>query len=164
MRCRLKYPYICFSSRFCFLVTFILLMFVLSVLFLVAVFSLLLYFLCCLLVIALMHRHSLKLAGLPSFLNTYRVFMSSLGCKALCIVMSFLVLWSICWSSSLVHFKNGFEYITSGTAQVFIHLMRFLQDSLVSRSFLVLLRYFKKKFSFISDCLMASASNIPKYL
>ena len=37
--------------------------------------------------------------------------MSSLGCKALCIVISFLVLWSICPSSSLVYIK----YLTRGT-------------------------------------------------
>ena len=41
------------------------------------------------------------------------------------------------WSSSLVHFKNGHEYHTMGTA--FIPLMGFLPYSLVSSSFLVLL-------------------------
>ena len=41
----------------------------------------------------------------PSFLDTY--CLSSLGCKALYIGSSFLVLWSICWCSSLVYFKNG---------------------------------------------------------
>ena len=29
-------------------------------------------------------------------------------------VISFLALWSICLSYSLVHFKNGPEYLTSG--------------------------------------------------
>ena len=29
--------------------------------------------------------------------------------------MSFLVLWSICWSSSLVHFLNGPEFLTKGS-------------------------------------------------
>ena len=52
--------------------------------------------------------------------------------------LSFLLLWSICWSSSLVHFKNGPGYITRGTAQVFILLMRY---SLGSSCFFVLLRY-----------------------
>ena len=33
-------------------------------------------------------------------------------CEALCIITSFLVLWSICWSSSLIHFKNSPEYLT----------------------------------------------------
>ena len=65
--------------------------------------------------------------------------MICLGCKALCIIISFLVLGSICWSSSIVHFRNGPEYFTR--RQVFIFLMRFLLCSLVSSSFLVLLRY-----------------------
>ena len=50
------------------------------------------------------------------------------------------------FSCSLVHFlkfffKNGPKYHTRRTAQVFIHLMRFLQYSLVWSSFLVLQRY-----------------------
>ena len=82
------------------------------------------------------HRRNL----LPSFLGTYRWSTSSLWCKVLCIVMSFLVRWSIYWSSQ-VHCKNSHEYLTSGSAQVCIPLMRFLICSLVSSSFLVLLRY-----------------------
>ena len=35
-------------------------------------------------------------------------------------VISFLVLWSICLSSSLTHFKNGPKYLTMGTPQEFI--------------------------------------------
>ena len=35
-----------------------------------------------------------------------------LRCKTLCIAISFLLFWSIYWSSSLVHFKNGPEYLT----------------------------------------------------
>ena len=77
----------------------------------------------------------------PFFLDTYSPSMSFLGCKAYCIVMSFLVLWSICWSSSLVHFKNSLEYLTNGTAQEFIHLIRYFTCCLVSSSLLVLLRY-----------------------
>ena len=50
----------------------------------------------------------------PSFLNTDSFSMSFLGYKVFCIDMSFLVLWSICWSSSLVHIKNGPEYLTRG--------------------------------------------------
>ena len=79
---------------------------------------------------------------LPAFLNTYSLSTSSLGCNALCMVVSFLVLWSICFSSSLVHFKNVPKYLTRGTAQIFIPLIGFLLDSFVSSSFLVLLRYF----------------------
>ena len=77
----------------------------------------------------------------PSFLDTYSLSTSSLGCNALCMVISFLVLWSICLSSSRVHLRKGPEYLTSGTAQVFIPLMRFLLESFFSSSFRVLLRY-----------------------
>ena len=45
---------------------------------------------------------------------------------ALCIVISFLILWSMCFSSSLVHFKNGPEYLTRQTAQVSIHIVIFI--------------------------------------
>ena len=100
----------------------------------------------------------------PAFLGTYSLSSSSLGCKALCIVISFLVLWSICISSSLVHLRKSPEYLTSSTAQVFISLIRFLLLSFVSSSFLVLLRYSFWFFSFISTCLMVSASKILKYL
>ena len=47
---------------------------------------------------------------------------------------------------------------------MFIPLFRFLLYSLVSSSFLVLMRYSFFNFSFISACLMVSASNNPKYL
>ena len=62
--------------------------------------------------------------------------MSSLACKLLCIVINFLVLWSIRWSSSFIHCKNGPEYLRRGTARVFIPLMWFLIYSLVLSSFL----------------------------
>ena len=77
----------------------------------------------------------------PSLLGTYSLSTSSLGCNALCMVISFLVLWSIYLSSSLVHLRKSPEYLTRGTAQVFIRLIRFLFQSFVSSSFLVLLRY-----------------------
>ena len=56
-------------------------------------------------------------------------------------LISFLVLWSFCLSSSLVHLRKGLEYLTSGTVYVFILLIKFLQLSFVSSSFLVLLIY-----------------------
>ena len=49
----------------------------------------------------------------PSFLDTYSLSTSSLGCNDLCIVISFLVLWSICLSSSLVHLREGKNYMHS---------------------------------------------------
>ena len=100
---------------------------------------------------------------LASPLETYSLSMSSLGCNALYMVISFLVLWSICLSSSLVHLRKGPEYLTRDTAQVFITLIRFLLLSFVSSSFLVLLRYSFRIFSSISICLMVSASKMPKY-
>ena len=48
------------------------------------------------------------------------------------------VLWSICLSSSLVHFKNDPEYLTRWIAQVFTPFIRFQQYSFVLSSFLVL--------------------------
>ena len=94
---RLKHPYSCFSSHFYFLVIFILLIFVLSVLFLVVVISL-----------PLINTSTLfsMLASLlpPSFLVIYSLSTSSLRCKALWIIISFLVLWSIC-SSSLISIR-----------------------------------------------------------
>ena len=62
------------------------------------------------------------------------------------------------------HFKKSPEYLTRGTAQVFITLIRFLLDSSVWSSFLVLLRSFFLIFSFISTCLMVSATKMSKYL
>ena len=77
----------------------------------------------------------------PSFLDSHNLPASSLEFKASYIVISFLVLWSSCWSSSLAFFRNGSEYYTRGAVQVFKHLKKFLQYSLVSSSFLVLQRY-----------------------
>ena len=99
----------------------------------------------------------------PSFLDTYSLSTPSLGCDALCMVISFLVLLSICLRSSLVHSKNASEYLTRGTAQVFIPLIRFLLHSFVSSRFLVFVRYSFLIFSFISTCFMVSASKMPKY-
>ena len=106
---------------------------------------------------------SMLVSHLPPFLDSYCLSKSSLGSKAICVVTSFLVLWSICWSSSLVHFKNGPDYLTRGTSHVFISLMRFLLCSLVSRIFPILLTYYFF-YSFISTGLIVSASNIPRYL
>ena len=88
---------------------------------------------------------SLLLASplLPPFFDTHSLSISSLGYKASWIVISFFVFWSICRSSSIVHFKNGPEYLTGWwwTTQLFIFLIRFLLQSLVSRKFLVRLSY-----------------------
>ena len=78
----------------------------------------------------------------PSFLDTYSLSTLSLGCGALCMVISFLVLLSNCLTSSLVHFRKGPEYLTRATAQVFIPLIEFLLHTFVSSRFLVLQRYY----------------------
>ena len=44
---------------------------------------------------------------LPPFLDIYSLSMLSLECKFFGIFISFLVLYSIYWSSSLVHFKTS---------------------------------------------------------
>ena len=99
-----------------------------------------------------------------SLLETLSLSMLSLEYNVLCMVISFLVLWSICLSSYQVHLRKGSKYLTIGTVQVFIPLMRFLLESFVSSIFLVLQRYSFRIVSFISTCLMVSASKIPKYL
>ena len=101
------------------------------------------------------------LAGTLSFLDTYN--LSSLGCNSLCIVIKFFVLWYICLISSLVHFRNSFEYLIRGTARMLITLMRFLRQISVLRRFLVCLRNLSK-FSFISACLLMSTTSINKFL
>ena len=113
--CRLKYPYSSFSSYFYFLVIFVLLMHVLRVLFLVVVIINPIHFY---VIFESLYRCidavlNASESSSSSF-DTRSLSMSSLSCKALCIVTSFLILRSICFSSLLVHFRNGPEYL--GTA------------------------------------------------
>ena len=95
--------------------------------------------------------------------DAYSLSTLSLGCTTLCMVISYLVLWSICSSSSQVHSRKGPEYLTRDTAQVFIPLIRYLLGSFVSSSFLFLPRYSFWILSFISTCLVVSASKNPTY-
>ena len=95
-----------------------------------------------------------------TFLPAYRLSTSVLGCKISCIIMTFLVLWSICLYSSLVHFENG----PQDNPGVYSFLMRFLLHSLVSCGYLIRVKYYSFIFSFITTCLMAPASKIPLYL
>ena len=154
-----------FSSHFYLLVIVILVSIVWSVLFPMTVISPPSYF------SKLFFSHCIDVSTLssvpastftPFFLGTYSLSTSSLGYNALYLVI-ILVLWSICVSSFLVLFRRGPEYLTGGTAQVFIPLIRFRQESFVLSSFLVLLRYSFQIWSFITTCLMVSASKIRKY-
>ena len=70
----------------------------------------------------------------------------------------------ICFSFSLVHFKNVSEYLTRGIVLVFSPLMRSLQLSLILRSLLGRLRYFSIIiFSLVSAYSMESTSNKSKF-
>ena len=151
-----------FSSHFCFLCCVVLLMCCLC-----CFWSLLSVFLCSfennLLVILSMYRCYLQcrwVLYLLFFLDTYSLFISSLGCKALCIVIRLLVLLSISWKFSLVHFKNDPEYLTRCLSLWwdFCNIVWFRVFFSFSWDILFL------DFSFVSTCLMASASNILKYL
>ena len=140
--CRLKYPYSCFFSHFCFQV-FVIVSYAISTIISchnLSFFGFLMYSSnpC----IDASMQSSLMSSLLPSiFLNSYNLSISFLGFKNLGLVINFLVLWFICLSSPLLNFKNSPEYFSSRTAQVFIPLMRFLPQSLVSGSFLARLRY-----------------------
>ena len=76
--------------------------------FFVSVISLSLLFLCNLLALILMHPRYLQcwLVLFRLLSLTYNLFMSPLGCKVWCIVISFLVLWSICQKSFHVPFQE----------------------------------------------------------
>ena len=74
-----------------------------------------------------------------SLLSWHKQSISSLEYKAVWIIFNFLVLWSICLSTSYGHLKNGLLYSIRATTQVFITLKGFLQKCLVLRIFLSLL-------------------------
>ena len=44
-----------------------------------------------------------------SFLNIHCLYILFIGCKTLYIFINFLVIWFVCQSPFLVHFKNGTE-------------------------------------------------------
>ena len=79
---------------------------------------------------------------------------SSLGYKPLSIVINFLVFWSIYLNSSFVHFMISPEYLTRWTAKMFIPLLIFLFQSLVSRIFLIYRRNSFFFFFFFSSTLV----------
>ena len=95
-----------------------------------------------------------------SFFSLHIPSVSCLGFKALRIIISFLVRWSICLSSSLFHFKNGPEYVTKVTAKILKLLTRLLLLIWLWVAFPFSYSYF----FFISTYLMLPASNILKYI
>ena len=95
----------------------------------------------------------------PSFLDTYS--QSSLGCKAMYIVIKFLVLWLISLSSYLDHFKNVPEFL-QGELPLCLFLWWYFCSKACSRevfSFVYCYVIF-----FLPACLLVSASIIPKYM
>ena len=139
--CRLKCPSNCISSHFCFQVIVVLLF----VLVLVAAISIsLLFFLCSLRVVLPMYWPYLqcwRFLFLLLFLTHIVCLYHLWDVRRYASSWVFLFSWFICWSSSLVHIKNGPEYLSKGSALVFLPLMWFLKCSFVSSSFIVLLRY-----------------------
>ena len=113
-----------------------------------------------------------------SFLDTYSLSTSSLRCNALCMVISFLILLSIFFSDPLqklvflffcpFFFSDPLQKLSwisnEGYCPSIYSFDNFLQHSFVSCSFMVLWRYSFLISSFISTCLMVSASKMPKCL
>ena len=128
VRC-LKYLYSCFFPDSVFLIIVVPLILMLSVLFLIAVICLSLLFLCITFKSSYWCIHAVFDAdGSSSSLFSWHILsMLSLGCKALRIIISFLVFLPTMWNSFLVHFKNGPEYLTRGTVHVFISFIWFLK-------------------------------------
>ena len=62
---------------------------------------------------------SILVSPLPS--SFHSMSMSSLECKTLYLFISFLVLWSILWSSFFVHLKNSPKYLTRRTAHYYYY-------------------------------------------
>ena len=126
-----------FSSYFCFRVIVHVFVFILSVLLLAAVISPLFL----LMSFSSLHIDASRLVSclLPSFLDVYSLCYLS-DVKPCASSTNFFALWLICLGFSLTHFKNSPDYLTRGTAQVLISLMRFLPQNLILTSFLTRLR------------------------
>ena len=93
-------------------------------------------------ILVLMQSSMLVSPHLPSFLDTYSLFLSSFKSKVLCIIIinsCFLIYLSEFLSCP---FLNGPEYLIRRTAQMFVSLMIFLQYNFVLKSFLIFLNLY----------------------
>ena len=91
--------------------------------------------------------------------------MSSLWCIASFFVINFLVLVSLHLSFSLVYFKNGFKYLTSGgDAQVIKPLVEIFAVMLIFEELFRSFEEFFSYFSFIPSYLIGSEINTSKHL
>ena len=162
---RLRYSYSYSFSYVSFQYSIVLFIFMLSMLFLIAVIHpFLLYLMLSSPCIDDSTKSSMLASLLVPFFQDIYILCHLSDIRSCASLSTFLSFYSICLIFCLVHFKNGLEYLTSRKAEILIPLMRFLLKNLVSRSFLVRLRYSFLAFSFISICLIISGSNIPKYL
>ena len=121
----------------------------LSVLYQVAVINLSLLFFCvCLRLLVLMHPRYLQICRVL-FLLLFLMHRVCL-CHLLGVKTNFLVLWSICWNSSLVHFLSRVSYKRISPS---VYLFNEILHSRVwSREFFSFV--WDSLFSFISTCLM----------
>ena len=100
----------------------------------------------------------------PSFLITLSLSSSSFEYKALFIAITFLVLLYVYVSEvPTSSVSQGSRLSSQKDRQVFLHLIMFLLQSLVSCGFLVLLRNILPTNSFMSICLIVSSSKIRRY-
>ena len=156
LACRLKWLYCCFSSHFCFLVIFSVDANIACIVSGRCNQSSIGLFLCSLLVVVSMCQHYIECLQVLFFLLiiTHTVYL-----RHLCDVRPYALCWIFLLRGLLVnvlplsHFKNGSEYSKRRTALTFIPLMRLMSYSLVSSSFLILLRYCFK-FFFLSSPLV----------
>ena len=96
-------------------------------------------FSCSFWVVVLIHQRYLQCFGdlfLSLFLKHIVMYIIS-GCKALRVVIYFLVIWAIYLVSFIIH---GPEYLTKEATVVFFLLIRFLWYSFVLSSFIIFLR------------------------
>ena len=102
-------------------------------------------------------QSSMLASPLPPFLWNILAILC-FGCMTLCIITNFLVLWSICFTSSPVYFKNCPKYVTKKFCPG-VYSFDELCFGKFSCSSELLFSYF-----FFLLCLIVSAYNIFKYL
>ena len=162
--CRSKYPYSYFSSHFCIFAVAILLIIILFVLYLISA----IVFLCSFYVVFMSFYWCIHAPYNTGVLSSSFVFytnnlpMSWQGCKALCLVVSILVFGPfVCVLSSSL--STTAQNILKKKQPRCLFLMKFLLNSLGSRSFLIYQRLSFLIFLSFPLCLIVSTSNISKY-
>ena len=111
----------------------------------------------------LIHPSQLTYPLPPISLLIYALSTLLLGCSARCIVISFLILLSTLFNSSVFHFRISAPYLITETAQVLTTMVLFLPFNFDLNISLNRCRYYLLNFFFNSFYLILSVSNIPKY-